>query len=108
MSRQSVRVHRWPEDRAPAESIIRRLMAGEGLQPYRWSNSPGDRYSAHIHGYHKVLYVVEGSTTLGLPDEDQRLTLCPGDRLDLPAHTLHDAAAGPGGVVCLEAQRRDV
>ncbi|MFC2029713.1 cupin domain-containing protein [Chloroflexota bacterium] len=108
MSRESVRVDRWPEDRAPAESTIRHLMAGEGLQPYRWSNSPGDSYSAHIHAYHKVLYVVEGSITLGLPDEEKRVTLQPGDRLDLPAHTLHDAAVGPGGVVCLEAQRGDV
>ena len=29
--------------------------------------------------------------------------LAPGDRLDLPAGTRHDAVVGPGGVTCLEA-----
>jgi hypothetical protein len=31
--------------------------------------------------------------------------LNPGDRLDLPAGTVHDAVVGPQGVVCLEAHR---
>jgi hypothetical protein len=31
----------------------------------------------------------------------------PGDRLDLPARTLHAATVGPEGVTCLEAARRD-
>ena len=29
--------------------------------------------------------------------------LAPGDRLDLPAGTSHDAVVGPDGVTCLEA-----
>lgn len=55
MSKESVEVHRWPGDRTPVESTRRRIMAGEGLQPCRWSNAPGDRYAAHTHAYHKVL-----------------------------------------------------
>jgi hypothetical protein len=33
------------------------------------------------------------------------VTLNAGDRLELPAGTLHDAIVGPRGVVCLEAHR---
>jgi uncharacterized protein YjlB len=89
----------------PAESDIRRAMAQEGLDPYRWSNGPGDVYGAHHHGFHKVIYVVRGSITFGLPDTGDRLLLSAGDRLDLPAGVRHDAVVGPQGVVCLEGHQ---
>jgi quercetin dioxygenase-like cupin family protein len=79
-------------------------MIAEGLAPYRWSNGPGDVYGAHTHPYDKVIYVVEGSITFGVPG--RQLELHPGDRLDLPAGTRHDARVGPDGVVCLEGHRK--
>jgi quercetin dioxygenase-like cupin family protein len=79
-------------------------MADEGLSPYSWSNGPFDVYAPHSHTYNKVIYVVQGSITFGLPELDRKLSLNPGDRLDLPAGTVHDATVGAGGVVCLEAQ----
>jgi quercetin dioxygenase-like cupin family protein len=103
MSEISIRA--WLEGQQPTEAAIRRILDGEGLQPYQWSNAPGDIYSAHTHPYHKVIYVVKGSITFGLPDEGRRVTLHPGDRLDLPAGMAHDAVVGPEGVVCLEAHR---
>ncbi len=36
---------------------------------------------------------------------DKQLTLKAGDRLDLPAGTVHDAHVGAQGVVCLEAHK---
>jgi quercetin dioxygenase-like cupin family protein len=101
---ETVAVERWPEEQAPTESQLRDLMGHEGLQPYRWSNGPGDVYSAHTHAYYKVIYVVQGAITFGLPDGQIRLQT--GDRLDLPPDTRHDAVVGPAGVVCLEAHRR--
>ena len=89
----------------PSESALRRKMTDEGLDPHRWSNGPGDVYGAHSHGFHKVIYVVRGAITFGLPDAGGRLALCAGDRLDLPAGVRHDAAVGPQGVVCLEGHR---
>ena len=80
-------------------------MADEGLRPYAWSNGPHDMYSAHTHSYNKVIYVVQGSITFGLPELAQQLTLNAGDRLDLPAGTVHDAMVGAQGVVCLEAHK---
>jgi quercetin dioxygenase-like cupin family protein len=87
----------------PTEREIRHIMTGEGLHPHRWSNAPGDVYATHTHPYRKVLYVVEGSITFGLPEAGQRVTLHAGDRLDLPESTIHDAIVGPKGVVFLEA-----
>ena len=102
----SIEVQAWSADEAPTEASIRRILAAENLVPYRWSNAPGDVYSAHAHAYHKVLYVVEGSITFGLPETGERVLLRPGDRMELPPGVVHNAAVGPDGVVCLEAHRR--
>lgn len=80
-------------------------MADEGLDPYLWSNGPFDTYSAHSHGYDKVIYVVFGSITFGLPELGQSLMLKAGDRLDLPAGVVHNATVGAEGVVCLEGHK---
>ncbi len=100
------RVTLWNEDAPPTRARLQALFAAEGIMPYAWSNAPGDVYAAHAHGYHKVLYVVEGAITLGLPALGREVTLRPGDRLDLPAGVLHDARVGPEGVTCLEGQRQ--
>lgn len=80
-------------------------MIEEGLDPYSWSNGPNDVYSAHSHSYDKVIYVVQGSITFGLPDLNQSLTLKAGDRLDLPAGVVHNANVGAEGVLCLEGHK---
>jgi quercetin dioxygenase-like cupin family protein len=98
----AARVTAWPHDRPPSESALRALYAAEGLAAYRWSNGPHDRYQAHRHSYHKVIYVVSGAITFGLPESGETAALTAGDRLDLPAGVLHDAFVGPDGVVCLE------
>lgn len=81
-------------------------LRAEGLDPGSWGNGPGDRYAAHEHDYDKVLVCVRGSIGFGLPDRGESVDLAPGDRLDLPAGTRHDAHVGPEGVTCLEAHLR--
>ena len=81
------------------------MLAEDNLHPYLWSNGPGDVYGAHSHSYHKVIYVVRGSITFGLPDAGEKLTLNHGDRLELPAGVRHSAVVGSRGVACLEAHR---
>jgi len=95
----------WGDSTTPTVSTLRQLYADEGMSPYQWSNGPHDVYSAHTHSYNKVIYVVRGSITFGLPELGQKLTLNAGDRLDLPAGTVHDAVVGGQGVVCLEGHR---
>jgi uncharacterized protein YjlB len=95
----------WSESAAPTQSTLWQLMADERLSPYSWSNGPFDVYAAHSHSYNKVIYVVQGSITFGLPELGKQLTLQAGDRLDLPAGTVHDAHVGAQGVICLEAHK---
>jgi quercetin dioxygenase-like cupin family protein len=96
-------VARWERPAAPTERDLRALISAEGLAPFAWGNPAGDVYTAHRHTYHKVLYCVEGSIWFDLPESGESVELRPGDRLDLPAKTLHSARVGPAGVVCLEA-----
>ena len=98
-------VRPWSDEQPPTEATIRHVLDKEGLQPYRWSNAPGDVYSAHTHPYHKVIYVVKGSITFGFPGDERQATLVVGDRLELPKGTAHSAVVGSEGVVCLEAHR---
>ena len=96
----------WAGSTPPAEFTLRQLYADEGMSPYQWLNGPHDVYSAHEHSYDKVIYVVRGSITFGLPEEGrQSITLNAGDRLDLPARIVHDAIVGSEGVTCLEAHQ---
>ena len=95
----------WADSATPTQTMLWQRMAEEGLNPYSWSNGPRDVYSAHSHSYNKVIYVVQGSITFGLPELGKELTLRAGDRLDLPAGVIHDAQVGAQGVLCLEAHR---
>jgi hypothetical protein len=76
----------------------------EGCSPPRaWGNGAGDAYGRHTHGYHKVLFCLDGSITFHLREGD--VTLEAGDRLDLPPGTEHAATVGPRGCSCVEASR---
>ena len=83
---------------------LRARLAAEGLVSSTWSNGAGDRYPAHRHDFDKVLVVDQGSIVFGLSERGLSVELHAGDRLDLPAGTLHDAVVGSAGVVCLEAR----
>lgn len=102
-SRQTI-LHR-PNHCQGDEQAMAEEMKAEGLSYYHWSNGPGDVYAPHQHSYHKVIYVVQGSITFGLPETNEALVLNTGDRLDLPAGIIHDAVVGPNGVACLEGHR---
>jgi mannose-6-phosphate isomerase-like protein (cupin superfamily) len=99
------KVTRWNRPEKPGLAALRQLLDAEGLDYYTWGNGPLDTYAAHTHTYDKVIYVVEGSITFGLPQSRQKLTLKAGDRLDLPAGTVHDAVVSIEGVTCLEAHK---
>jgi quercetin dioxygenase-like cupin family protein len=86
------------------EDLMTRLR-GEASGCYSWSNGPGDRYAPHSHTYEKVLYCVDGSITFVLEAEGRRLDLAAGDRMVLPAGTVHSAVVGPAGCTCIEGRR---
>ncbi len=87
------------------EAALRGRLAQEGLEAQTWGNGPFDVYGAHRHGYDKVLVAATGSITFHLPELGRDVLLEAGDRLELPAQTLHAADVGAHGVTCLEAHR---
>jgi hypothetical protein len=88
---------------SPDAADVAARLRSEGLDPSTWSNGPGDRYAAHEHGYDKVIAVDSGSIDFELPASGEVISLAAGDRLELPARTLHAAVVGRAGVTCWEA-----
>ncbi|MGH2358060.1 MAG: cupin domain-containing protein [Candidatus Limnocylindria bacterium] len=94
-------------DEPDASSVGRRLQE-EGVEPYAWSNAPGDRYAEHSHGYTKLLMCAAGSITFlvrAVGADAVPVELRPGDGFVLPPGTMHSAVVGPEGCTCLEGHR---
>ncbi len=78
------------------------ISRGSGGPSWTWSNDPGDHYPEHRHDYDKIVVAASGSITFRLAERGESIELGTGDRLDLPAGTLHGAEVGPSGVSCRE------
>ncbi|HEX5041127.1 MAG TPA: cupin domain-containing protein [Candidatus Limnocylindria bacterium] len=89
----------------PGVAGAREALRRAGVDPYAWSNGPGDRYAAHEHATTKLLVCAEGSITFLVGPEEEPVTLEAGDGFVLPAATRHSAAVGPTGCTCLEGHR---
>jgi hypothetical protein len=96
-----IKVTRWRGSQHPTHQTITQQMAREGLRPYTWTQGPNFRDGVRSHGYSKVLYCVEGVLEIVLPDINQRITLRPGDRVELPRGVRHAAIIGPRGARCV-------
>ena len=93
----------WSEQNPPTEAELRDILTKQELKVYQWSNRPDEVYLGHTHGYHKIVYVVEGNIKFDCVTQHKSFTLNPGDRLELPAGIRHSAIVGIQGVTCLEA-----
>jgi quercetin dioxygenase-like cupin family protein len=80
-------------------------LRAEGVEPYAWSNGPGDRYGSHEHGYEKLLMCAAGSITFRIGTRSEPVELHAGEGFVLPAGTIHAAEVGPLGCTCLEGRR---
>lgn len=105
MKKLAYHVDRWDKGNPPSASEVLDMAAQLGLSGYQWSNGPGDVYGAHRHSFDKIIFVLQGSITFGLPAEGVQVIMNAGDRLDLSRDTLHNAVVGPAGVSCLEIHR---
>jgi quercetin dioxygenase-like cupin family protein len=90
-------------DAGAGSADVRALLEAEGLSAETWGNGPLDRYGEHRHAYDKVLVCAAGSIVFRLSELGRDVALVAGDRLELPAGTLHGADVGEDGVSCLEA-----
>jgi quercetin dioxygenase-like cupin family protein len=95
----------WDRADAPSASSVAQRLRDAGVEPYAWSNAPGDRYAVHEHGYTKLLMCAAGSITFLVGPDAQPVELRPGDGFVLPPATPHAAVVGPTGCTCLEGHR---
>jgi quercetin dioxygenase-like cupin family protein len=95
----------WPDREPPVESALHDTLVRDGFEVFRWHDPPGSDYSAHSHDHDESLWVVDGEITFGA--EGVELRLRAGDRLMLPAGTVHTARAGDAGATYLIGQRRE-
>ena len=95
----------WDRPQAPDTATVAARLRDEGVEPYAWSNGPGDRYGVHKHPYVKLLMCAAGSITFLVGADAAAVTLEPGEGFVLPAGTPHAAVVGPAGCTCLEGHR---
>ena len=98
-----LKVTPWNQEDLPTQEEITNTLEEQELRAYHWSSLPDSKFAGHTHGYHKVLYVLEGNIKFEFPARHESYTLSAGDRLDLPAGIRHNAIVGIDGVKCLEA-----
>lgn len=95
----------WERAAQPSAGAVAERLRAEGVDPYSWSNAPGDRYAAHSHAYTKLLMCAAGSITFLVGEAEEGVELTPGLGFVLPAGTRHAAVVGPEGCTCLEGHR---
>jgi quercetin dioxygenase-like cupin family protein len=95
----------WETSAEPSTGAVAERLRAEGVDPYSWSNAPGDRYKAHSHAYTKLLMCAAGSITFLVGEAEEAVELSAGQGFVLPAGTRHAAVVGPEGCTCLEGHR---
>jgi quercetin dioxygenase-like cupin family protein len=96
-------VIRWTDAAPAAERELRARLAREGFSVFRWSDAPGAHYAPHHHDHDESIWIVAGAITFTIAG--RALGLAAGDRLMLPAGTVHVADAGPAGATYLIGER---
>jgi hypothetical protein len=97
-----VRKYRWSKVYESAEEELAALLRTKKISAERWVGEPSEVFASHAHPYDKTLWCAEGSIVFEL--NGIRISMQPGDTLDLPANTMHEASAGLGGCVCYESR----
>jgi uncharacterized protein YjlB len=95
-----------PGDSAVGTAAAQARLRAAGVEPWSWSNGPGDRYPPHQHATTKLLVCAEGSITFIVGPGEVAVELGAGDGFVLPAGTRHAAIVGGDGCTCLEGHRR--
>lgn len=96
-----LRKYRWSRHYESAEEELQQLLKSKDITAERWTASEGQNFAPHQHPYDKQLWCAEGSIIFAVAGK--HISLQPGDALDLPAGTEHEAIAGISGAVCYES-----
>jgi quercetin dioxygenase-like cupin family protein len=96
-----LRKYRWSKYYESAEEELVGLLASKKIDAERWTAESNESFTPHSHALDKTLWCADGSIIFIV--EGKKFSLQPGDTLELPANTAHEAAAGMFGAVCYES-----
>lgn len=96
-----LRKYRWSKYYESAEEELVELLAAKKINAERWTAEGNESFAPHSHALDKTLWCADGSIIFTI--EDKKFSLQPGDTLELPANTIHEATAGMFGAVCYES-----
>ena len=83
-----------------------REISDAGWWPVSWRDAPGEVYEPHKHDADQTLYLVEGLLEVEVGGKTH--SLHPGDKLELPAFTVHSAMARSGAVYIIGLPKVDL
>lgn len=92
-----LKLTKWSGNHEPTESELVQALENEGYAVYVADDEPSRYYEHHTHPNDEVFVVVAGETIVGVGYD--QIVMGPGDRLDIPANTLHWAANGRKGPI---------
>jgi len=91
---EELEIQRWDESEPPNRKKMREELLDEGFHGiHTFRDAPGTTYAEHQHDYIEVRWVLKGELIFGVGGKEYHLK--PGDRIDMPAHLLHDAKVDP-------------
>jgi len=89
-----IHIDRWESPEPPSLDEMRETLKDEGYEGiHTFRDAPGTQYAHHEHDFIEVRWIYRGEITFGIGEK--KITLEPGDRVDIPAHTLHKARMHP-------------
>ncbi len=87
MSKQIIDIVPWGKKSKPTLDELKVILQNEGLQCELYSDPPRMKYGRHKHDFDDFIVIVAGRMKVGT--DAGTWIMNPGDRLDLPANTVH-------------------
>jgi quercetin dioxygenase-like cupin family protein len=82
-------VVRWVKSKKPTLEELKKNLVEKGIESELYSDLPGTKYGRHKHPFDDFVLIVQGK--MKIVTDTGEWTLKPGDRLDIPANTIHSA-----------------
>jgi quercetin dioxygenase-like cupin family protein len=82
-------VVRWVKTKKPTLEELKKNLDEKGIESELYSDRPGTKYGRHKHPFDDFVLIVQGK--MKIVTDTGEWTLKPGDRLDIPANTIHSA-----------------
>jgi quercetin dioxygenase-like cupin family protein len=87
LSKHIVDIIPWDKKSKPSLAELKSILNAERLECDLYSDPPGMKYGRHKHDFDDFVVIVSGQMKLGT--DDGVWTMNPGDRINLPANTVH-------------------